>query len=100
MIIFHNYEHSSLPTLVMKFKNTQLGTQLDVKLLLFCAILTYVTPLPAQKPGVKHPNGQKHEKMIIFHKSEHSSLPISIIKPNKNNWARNYMYHSYHFMQF
>ena len=57
MIIFHNYEHSSLPTLVMKFKNTQLGTQLDVKLLLFCAILTYVTPLPAQKPGVKHPNG-------------------------------------------
>ena len=31
---------------------------------------------------------------------EHSSLPLSIIKQDKNNWARNCMWHYYHFMLF
>ena len=57
MIIFHNYEHFSLPTSLIKFKNEKLGTQLDVTLLLFCTILTWVTPLPAQELGVKDTNG-------------------------------------------
>ena len=38
--------------------------------------------------------------MNIFHNFERSSLPISIIKQNKNNWERNCMWHSYRFMQF
>ena len=38
--------------------------------------------------------------MIIFHKFEHSFLLISSTKQVKNNWERNYMLHSYHFMQF
>ena len=38
--------------------------------------------------------------MIIFHNFEHSSLPISITKQNKNNYARNCKWHSYHSMQF
>ena len=38
--------------------------------------------------------------MIIFDNFEHSSLSTSIVKQNKNNWARNYMLHSYDFVQF
>ena len=37
------------------------------------------------------PKWLKILKMIILHKCEHPSLPTSLIKQNKNNWARNYM---------
>ena len=37
--------------------------------------------------------------MIIFHNFEHPSLPTSLIKQKKSNWARNYMWDYYHFVQ-
>ena len=40
------------------------------------------------------------KKTIIFHKFEHSFLPVLIIKQNKNNWAHNYMQHLFYFVQF
>ena len=40
-----------------KINNKPLGTQLHVIPLLFCAVLTLVTPLPAQKLGEKNRDG-------------------------------------------
>ena len=42
-------------------------------------------------------NTNKESFFCIF---EHSSLPTLLIKQNKNNWARNYMWHSHYFMAF
>ena len=38
--------------------------------------------------------------MIIFHDFEHSFLPTPLIKQNKNNWKRNFIWHYYYFVQF
>ena len=37
----------------------------------------------------KGPKRPKTQKMIMFHNFEHSSMPISMIKQNKNNGANN-----------
>ena len=61
MIIFHNYENSSVPTSLIKRKKKQqqqLVTPLHVTLLLFCANLKQVTPLPAQNLEEKGPTAK------------------------------------------
>ena len=41
--------------------------------------------------GKRIQTAKNTKKIIIFHNFDHSSLPVSLIKQNKNNWARNYM---------
>ena len=83
MIIFHNFEHSSLPTLMIK-KTTTIG---------------HVT-LTCPKSLGKRTQMAKNPEKMIFHNHKHSSLPTSLIKGNKNNWARNYIWHLFYFVQF
>ena len=88
MNIFHKYKHSSLPTSLIKLKKNNRSRNYMWHFL-FCAILNLG----------KRIQTAKITKKWSFHNFEHSSLTISLIKQNKNNWARNYMWRSYHFVQ-
>ena len=99
MIIFHNYEHSFLPSSLIKLKKKRTigyATTFDTVIIFCNPNISHSFTCP--KPWGKELKRIKTLKMFIFHNSEHSFLPTSLIKLNKNNWARNYMCHFYYFM--
>ena len=60
MIIFHNFEHSSLLTSITKQIKIYCAMQYHVALLSFHAIEILATPSPAQKIVERDSNRQKY----------------------------------------
>ena len=98
MIIFHNFEHCFLPTLLKELKKTRHTTSCNTLVTLCSSNISHLlNHLKTLRKGPKWPKALKN---YHFHNFEHSSLPISIIKQNKNDLARNFMWHFYHVMKF
>ena len=95
-IIFHRFEHSSMPIkMAKKTTKKRSGAQHD----------TLITPrkcnislsLTCPNFGEKDPNGYKYLKLSICHRFEHFPLPNLITKLNKKHGTRNYKTYSHHF---
>ena len=81
-----------------KIKTIQHAFPYDTLIALCNSNICYFLNEP--KAWVRPPNGWKYLKMVAFHKIEYSFLPTSTTKQIKNHRGRNYIWHSYHFMQF
>ena len=85
MIIFHNFEHSSLPALLIKQQKTtatEYATTCDTLIILRSSHVSH--PLNCPKTWEKEPKELKALKNDQFHNFEHYSLPTSPIKQTKN----------------
>ena len=83
MIIFHNFEHSSLPALLIKQQKTtttEHATTCDTPIILRSSHISH--PLNCPKTLEKEPKELKALKNDQFHK--YYSLPTSPIKQTKN----------------
>ena len=95
VIIFHKFEHSSMPIKSSKKKIFGHATAYDTIIILCNSNVSLSLTCP--KIREKDSNGYKYLKLSICHKFEHSFLPSLITKLNKNHWTRNYKTYSHHF---
>ena len=98
MIIFQKLEHFSLPISILKIKSVGHATICGT--VIFSCNSNIVHSYSYLETWEKGLTRLKTLKKIIFHNFEHSSLSTSLRKQKKNNWARNYMWHSLYFVHF
>ena len=99
MIIFLRFEHFSLLTSTTNQIKIHFARNYISTLITSCSSNTSHS-LTCPKTWGKGPKRLKTLKMINFHSFEHVSLPTLLMKQNKNNWARNCMWHTCYFGQF
>ena len=90
----------SLCTPLAEVDSKGIKTILHATIPLLLSNIVWSTPRTAQNSEETDHIDRKYFQLTIFHNFEHFYFPALIAKQNKSNWARNYIWHPYHFIKF